>query len=83
VKPIADSRFGSRRITDELKDCITILRSELDELGLLAEYRQDDGSLVAWHPEDDNNLAAVLCRASFKDDQPSEPAYLNRVVFPM
>ena len=79
VAAMADRRFGAGRLSDELKDCIGILRSELDELGLLAEYKQEDGSLVAWRPEADANIREVLRRASFVDDRPSEPGYMRRV----
>jgi hypothetical protein len=77
VAAMADRRFGAARLSDELKDCLGILRSELDELGMLAEYKQKDGSLVAWRPEDDGNIREVLRRASFVDDKPSRSPYTN------
>ncbi len=80
VAAIADSRFGSTRISDELKDAIGILRSELDELDLLAEYRQPDGTLVAWPPEEDGNIAAVLRRAGALDQKPSDLSHSFRVM---
>jgi hypothetical protein len=76
---IADKRFGSSRISDELSDAIELLRSELEELRLMGEYKDVDGSLVAWPPAEDGNIAAVLRRASYIDDKPSEPAYMRRV----
>ena len=79
VAAIADSRFGSTRISDELKDAIEILRGELDELGLMADYRQPEGTLAAWPPGEDGNIAAVLRRAGALDNKPSEPGYLYRV----
>jgi hypothetical protein len=79
IAAIADRRFGSTHITDELKDAIGILRDELDELGLLAEYRQPDGTLVAWPPEEDGNIAAVLRRAGALDNKPSHLTHSYRV----
>jgi hypothetical protein len=76
---IEDKRFGSSRISDELRDAIEILRGELDELGMIAEYKQEDGSLVAWPPGEDGNISAVLRKASFVDDKPSEPGYMRGV----
>ena len=75
IAAIADSRFGSTRISDELKDAVEILRGELDELGLLAEYRKLDGRLVAWRPDEDGNIAAVLRRAGTLDNKPTELPY--------
>lgn len=85
VAALVDRRFGAGRLTDELRDCIGILRGELDELGLLAEYRQGDGSLAAWNPADDNRGSEVLGRASSKHSKPAELTELpaHRVVFPL
>jgi hypothetical protein len=81
VAALADRRFGMKgALSSELKDSISVLRDELDSLGLLAEYRQADGSLAAWRPDDDGNITTALRRASFKDDKPSNPAYLYRVL---
>jgi hypothetical protein len=77
VAGMVDKRFGAGRISAELKDSIDILRGELEELGLMREYRQADGSLRAWDPDDDGNIAAVLRRASFVDDEPSRSPYTN------
>jgi hypothetical protein len=80
VAALADRRFGAKALSEEVRDSISVLRGELDELGLLAEYRHADGSLAAWRPEDDGNITTALRRASFKDDKPSDPAYLYRVM---
>jgi hypothetical protein len=72
IAAIADSRFGSTRISDELKDAVEILRGELDQLGLLAQYRRLGGTLVAWPPDEDGNIAAVLRRAGALDNKPSD-----------
>lgn len=85
VAAVADKRFGARGISDEVRDCVAILSGELDELGLLDSYRRPDGTLAAWHPEDDTRGSEVLGRASSKRDKPSEPSDLpaHRIVFPM
>lgn len=80
VAGLVDRRFGAGRLSAELKDSIAVLRGELDQLGLLAEYKQADGNLAAWRPEDDANAGAVLRRASFKDDKPSDSPYLNDIL---
>jgi hypothetical protein len=80
IAAIADSRFGSTRISDELKDAIEILRGELDELGLMADYRQPDRTLAAWPPDEDGNIAAVLRRAGALDNKPSDLPYSYRVM---
>ena len=81
IAALSDRRFGLKGgVSSELKDSISVLRDELDSLGLLAVYRQADGSLAAWRPEDDGNITTALRRASFKDDKPSDLAYLYRVM---
>src|ERR1700760_2033031 len=80
VAGLVDRRFGLRgTMSAELKDAIEILRGELDELGLMADYRQPDGTLTAWPPNEDGNIAAVLRRATFKDDKPSDRLHEYRV----
>ena len=80
VAAIADRRLGSTRLSDELKDAIEILGGELDKLGLLADYRQSDGTLVAWPPDEDGNIAAVLRRAGALDNKPSDLPRSYRVM---
>ena len=77
VAAIEDRRFGSGRLSSELKDAIEILRDELGQLGLMAEYKDADGSLVAWPPSEDGNIAAVLRRPGALDNKPSRSPYAN------
>lgn len=85
IAGLVDKRFGASRISAELKDSIDILRGELEELGLLAEYRQADGTLTAWNPADDTRGSDALGRASTKRDKPADLTGLpeHHVVFPM
>lgn len=80
VAALSDRRFGAKVLSDEVKDSVSILCGELDALGLLAEYRQADGTFVAWRPEDDGNIAEALRRASFRDGKPSDLPYSYRVM---
>ena len=63
VAALSDRRFGARLLSDELRDCVAILSSELDGLGLLAQYRLPDGTLAAWDEETEANGREVLNRA--------------------
>ena len=81
VAGLVDRRFGLKgTMSAELKDAIEILRSELDQLGLLADYRHPDGTLVAWPPDEDGNIAAVLRRAGALDNKPSDQPHSYRVM---
>jgi hypothetical protein len=44
---MADRRYGIRlsRMSEEMRDAVVLLTGELDGLGLLKPYREDDGSL--------------------------------------
>ena len=45
---MADRKYGIalHRLTEEVRDGLAILTGELDGLGLLKPYREDDGSLA-------------------------------------
>jgi hypothetical protein len=80
VAALSDRRFGVKSQSAELRDCVAILCGELDELGLLAEYRQPDGTLAAWDEAADAYSREILGRASFKDDKPSDLPHSYRVM---
>lgn len=63
IAALADKRFGAKSLSEELRDCIAILSGELDELGLLADYRCPDGTLAAWDEVADAYSREVLGRA--------------------
>lgn len=68
VAALVDRRFGLKgAMSAELKDSLSVLRRELDDLGLLAEYRRQDGTLAAWDASADAYSREVLGRASAKD----------------
>lgn len=81
VAGLVDRRFGLRgTMSAELKDAIEILRGELDELGLMGEYLQPDGTLIAWPREEDGNIAGPAARRRARQQAERSAAFVSRHV---